>query len=722
MAELPYTPTPQATGTSGPANLDQWVMDFALSAAGSMANGTLNAGEGTVFTNAFMDQWGLNIRFDPSDFNVGARGVSQNTLSQLIKLGEAIAANWNNLTPQQRSAFPDPTGLPKGTQPISDVDKANTVTVSENEKDREAQRAQAAAAEAGATERTKLQIASTEGISRADREALERQAAADRLSTEKIARENRESTERISLADRLEFARQFDLGEEQDRKEFNASFVKDLFDRGIELAKAPVDWLGYQYYLENLGIPINSLTMGSASSLMGAIPPTGPSEAGPMVGGPAVMDGDMALAQQVGAQNPGPMAVDMAVSQNPGGTTGFVTANGLTATDTVNNFGGMETVRAAWEKAIAGAQDRFQNLAGGMGDYFRQAWESFGANPARRSPLDVPSDVSEMLQRQQGMQQGAGLPTQPEALPYNLPPLPNNAATAAGQNNVEFGQDRAAAALAGNQAASMGGMGFQGGVAPPPGANFSGIAAPDAQGQWGPTAAPTTPGALTGAFGNAAPDQPSTGGPYTGNEGQAGVNVLGQQLPEIPGVTQPAQPAVPATPGQPAPATAGQPQAAQPAAPAQPATPATPGQQQPINPDMERAIQVIAQSLGLTVEQVRAMFPVELLSQTQAPGGVQNAPIIQSLRNQARPGIFNTGPRSGSPFTQLRGFGGVETGVRGGQDVNAGHYLGSLQPTQEMMNGVFQAQGLSVPGTLEQMLRASPVADLETGMTGRRRF
>lgn len=91
----------------------------------------------------------------------------------------------------------------------------------------------------------------------------------------------------------------------------------ELFDRGIELVKNPVDWIAYQYYLENLSIPMTMLNASSMAANFGAVPETGPSEMGPMVGGPGIIDGDFAAAEATGA-TPGFMALGQALQQNPG--------------------------------------------------------------------------------------------------------------------------------------------------------------------------------------------------------------------------------------------------------------------------------------------------------------------------------------------------------------------------------------------------------------------
>ena len=91
----------------------------------------------------------------------------------------------------------------------------------------------------------------------------------------------------------------------------------ELFGMGVELMKNPVDWLAYQYYLENLSIPVTAINMGVMADAFGAVPQTGPSEVGPMTGGPAILDGDFEAAQAAGVQ-PQFVALGQALAQNPG--------------------------------------------------------------------------------------------------------------------------------------------------------------------------------------------------------------------------------------------------------------------------------------------------------------------------------------------------------------------------------------------------------------------
>lgn len=186
--------------------------------------------------------------------------------------------------------------------------------------------------EAGASARNAAQIAANLQMNAADnatqRYGIDQNvlvAGQDRTSREAIATADRTSREGIANADRAENARQFDMNLGEDRRQFNSTMIFELFDRGIELMKNPVDWIAYQYYLENLSIPLTALNYSAVASAIGAAPPTGPSEVGPMTGGPAILDGDFAAAQAAGVA-PQFVSVSQALTQFPGQTDNSVVA------------------------------------------------------------------------------------------------------------------------------------------------------------------------------------------------------------------------------------------------------------------------------------------------------------------------------------------------------------------------------------------------------------
>lgn len=159
-------------------------------------------------------------------------------------------------------------------------------------------------------------------------------AREDIAARERIATGDRTSREGIASADRAENARQFDMNLAEDRRQFNSTALLTLFDRGIELMKNPVDWVAYQYYMETLSIPLGALEYSAMATAMGAVPPTGPSEIGPLTGGPGMVDGDFAAARQVGV-TPAFVTVSQATAQYPGTPTVPQVQN-LTFASTIN--------------------------------------------------------------------------------------------------------------------------------------------------------------------------------------------------------------------------------------------------------------------------------------------------------------------------------------------------------------------------------------------------
>lgn len=109
----------------------------------------------------------------------------------------------------------------------------------------------------------------------------------------------------------------FNLELRENARQFNATLMVDLYKTGLELAKNPVDWIAYQYYLHSLSLPTTALNLVGAALCFGAIPPTGPSQYGPCTGGPATYFGDFGAAAACGAM-PGLTSCATAVQLNPG--------------------------------------------------------------------------------------------------------------------------------------------------------------------------------------------------------------------------------------------------------------------------------------------------------------------------------------------------------------------------------------------------------------------
>lgn len=110
--------------------------------------------------------------------------------------------------------------------------------------------------------------------------------------------------------------RRFDLQLAEDQRQFNAMLALDLYKLGIELARNPVDWIAYQYYLGGYGVPATAHNLMATAALFGAVPPSGPSNYGPVTGGPATYSGQWGAAAITGAM-PGFMSVSGAVEINP---------------------------------------------------------------------------------------------------------------------------------------------------------------------------------------------------------------------------------------------------------------------------------------------------------------------------------------------------------------------------------------------------------------------
>lgn len=295
--------------------------------------------------------------------------------------------------------------------------------------------------EAGQNARNAARIAADKEIATlqdaTDRYGIETQAGVQRediAARERIATGDRESRELIAGEDRAESARQFDFGLAEDRRQFNATMLFELFDRGIQLAKNPVDWIAHQYYMANLSVPLTALAASSSAALLGAIPPSGPSAAGPMTGGPGAMDGDTQLAQAAGTEARFvPLAE--AIQMNPGDMSNPVIA-GLVAQQTgtqIDSEMGLQNVQR-----MLSEQQMNLGRAGEIADnpVLRQAMEI-----ARQNFVGSPPQAP-------GQQPGTqpGLPPLEGAhaagqQPQQMPP-PSNSSLAEGGGGIFTGADQ----------------------------------------------------------------------------------------------------------------------------------------------------------------------------------------------------------------------------------------------------------------------------------------
>lgn len=684
-------------GTLAPGSVEQWAHDFAISQANRLANGTIDGSATGLFNNETAAQFGMNT-FDPSD--IGSGMVSAAAYNQLYNMGLQLAnGGYNQLTPQQRQGLSDPTGLARGTTPLDETDRNNIAAgarqASANATDlaianlTEAGATQRQAAdiaarlsiaqlqEAGASTRNAAQILSNEkiaGIESADRRySTDVNAAVNRediAARERIAGADRTSREGIADKDRVESGRQFDLGLGEDRRQFNASMMFELFDRGIELMKNPVDWLGYQYWLGNIGAPLNALTLSSAAAMGGAIPPSGPSAAGPVIGGPAVLDGDFSGAESLGIQNAGPVTIAEAIQMHPGGS---VTGDMEFAASTyAQAFGGVE----AMDQALA--QTRSTELEGQVSPQFMQQAQQVSAPIVQAQQMNTLAAGPGAA----GQTSPVGAGVIPENEPGWISPPPGGTAVSqkpgagatvppAGAINPAAGfmapVDELAPPVPG-AVAVPGGVVDAGAVGPPPATPFTSIA----------------PNVAGGG---------QVGGVYTGNEAGG----FETAAPMVAGAATPASAESTAAAGAPATDRSG----------------------------IEQLLAALASQLGIPIEQLRTMFPAQLMPGAASNSAIENSPVIQALRGNATPSAFNTGPTSGSPFTSIAaptGGGRIETGIRGGQDVNATTFLTANPGIREQMQGVIRAQGQYLPDFQEQLLRSSPITNVSAGSYGRRSF
>lgn len=139
----------------------------------------------------------------------------------------------------------------------------------------------------------------------------------DIAARERISSSDRSSREIIAHEQETGLNRRFDLQIAEDRRQFNSEMGVRLLEMGIELSRRPVDWVAHQFWAESMSIPTGLNNLAAIAGLFGAIPPTGPSAAGPVTGGPAAMDGDTAMAEQAGVQA-GFVGLQDAIQQNPG--------------------------------------------------------------------------------------------------------------------------------------------------------------------------------------------------------------------------------------------------------------------------------------------------------------------------------------------------------------------------------------------------------------------
>jgi hypothetical protein len=110
-----------------------------------------------------------------------------------------------------------------------------------------------------------------------------------------------------------------------EQRRMQADVVLQLFRMGVEVAANPVDWVAHQYFMQNYSVPLTMTGFIASTYVFGAIPPNGPSAAGPVVGGPGAIDGMQLLAMDLGVK-PAFVPPSQAAQQYPGGYVGQVAA------------------------------------------------------------------------------------------------------------------------------------------------------------------------------------------------------------------------------------------------------------------------------------------------------------------------------------------------------------------------------------------------------------
>lgn len=188
----------------------------------------------------------------------------------------------------------------------------------------------------------------------ADREVAQIRAAADVESariaadaTVRAAAIRADADLQIALIAEAGRNYRFNLELQENARQFNATMALNIFKMGVELARSPVDWIAYQYYLSNLAVPTTMQNFFGAAWVWGAVPPSGPSVYGPVTGGPSTYYGDWEYAALTGAM-PGFTSVSSALEINPG---------------TVGTQPPPETVRQ-WDLMLAVSRDEVAQWTG----------------------------------------------------------------------------------------------------------------------------------------------------------------------------------------------------------------------------------------------------------------------------------------------------------------------------------------------------------------------
>lgn len=686
----PTMPTPFQQQL-GPQTRQQWIAMMTQSLVVRFINGE-DMTENQV-SDAWMQSHGFNLDALHAAFGRGA-GDPNAAVDPVVWMAMSAAAG--DLYSQSGLNLPDEPGSatdPNSQAAVNATSAANNAATNATSVANTAANNQNAIDVANINGQTSRDVAGINADSA--REVANIRAGVDRetiASNERIASADRESRERIATADRIESARQFDLGLAEDRRQFNVSLLSDLLKTGAQLAANPVDWVAHQFFMSNMNIPLTALNIGASAMLFGALPPSGPSAAGPVIGGPGAMDGDLTLAQQVGATNPGFVSVTEAAQVFPGAGDQFG-AGQYTSAVTVPRMAAQ----------VGGPQQLDRMVDQGRVAELPQA---VGTNPVTEKAVVESQRRMAMPIAPQPLTRGPqpAMPGQPSPLPDMGPRTPKV------RPETPFGarpmvtprgvqpETQPGSVVGNGEGTSMGGEGrgiFTGATATPPGTQvFTGATGGNGQPEW-----QVIPEGGTGPVpgGTSFWARETTGA--TGGNGQPEWQVLPDgaagPLPpgQVPGGTTPAP------------------------------TNGTGAQA----PQGEQLLAALSNQTGIPIEQLRQLVPTNLLAGGYSPEVIAQMPVIQAIRNQSILPVFRTDPvAAGQRFGQIEAFGvplgNGDVGFRGGQDMNAGTYLKANASDQGMIEGAVRATGQYWPDVMEQSLRVSPVTNYEPGGFGRRRF
>lgn len=289
--DLGYDPTQNTPNYAGPQTREQWVADT----ASTMLLEFLNADGGATSPLMSASLWQqAGIPLPPQDFIGFLTKNPAGAIPPNIYNSMSAMANWLADHPDVATASGIATPAPTVSSgpPLSDTDQG-----------RIAEATQAAADRQNSIDVAKIN-ANTSKYS-VDTQAAT--AAADRAEQARQFNQNLVETQR-----------EFDLQRQDDRQQFTATLFSNLLDTATQWAKQPVDWVAHQFFMQNMGIPLTIAGFSSIANLLGAFPPSGPSAAGAVVGGPAVIDGNTTFAQNAGIPNAGFVAPQVAAQSNPG--------------------------------------------------------------------------------------------------------------------------------------------------------------------------------------------------------------------------------------------------------------------------------------------------------------------------------------------------------------------------------------------------------------------